>query len=169
MTVNILIIFFQIKIFVSTRSFKYLNIYFKDLNKFKELKTIKQETEKKETNVYDTALELYNELLERYFDEYCYLSHAKRTKINGKCKPKNLFIKGYDYSEWSKNEEESTDKEESIDKEESVDLRDMLPLEVKEGKGLEILTPNKLLTRLPILLAQIKAGSNSCKLQNYIR
>ena len=27
---------------------------------------------------------------------------------------------------------------------------------VKEGKELKILTPNKLLTRLPILLAQIK-------------
>ena len=33
--------------------------------------------------------------------------------------------------------------------------------EVKEETGLKILTPNKLLTRLPILLAQIKAGNNS--------
>ena len=41
--------------------------------------------------------------------------------------------------------------------------------EVKEGKGLKILTPNKLLTRLPILLAQIKAGNNSYKLKNKIR
>ena len=31
---------------------------------------------------------------------------------------------------------------------------------VKEGKGLKILTPNKLLTRFTILLAQIKAGNN---------
>ena len=30
-------------------------------------------------------------------------------------------------------------------------------------------TPNKLLTRLPILLAQIKAGKNSCKLKNETR
>ena len=37
--------------------------------------------------------------------------------------------------------------------------------EVKEGKGLRILTPNKLLTRLPILLAQVKAGDNSDKLK----
>ena len=36
----------------------------------------------------------------------------------------------------------------------------------KEGKGLKILTPNKLLTRLPILLAQIKAGNNSKELKN---
>ena len=32
--------------------------------------------------------------------------------------------------------------------------------EVKKGKGLKALTPNKLLTGLPILLAQIKAGKN---------
>ena len=41
--------------------------------------------------------------------------------------------------------------------------------EVNEGKGLKILTPNILFTRLPILLAQIKAGNNSCKLKNKIR
>ena len=55
----------------------------------------------------------------------------------------------------------------------SVDLSDMPPLEgdeeeVKEGIGLKISTPNKLLNRLPILLAQIKAGNNSCKLKNEI-
>ena len=59
-------------------------------------------------------------------------------------------------------------------KEESVDLSHMPQLEgdeeqVKEWKGLKILTPNKLLTRLPILLAQIKAGNNSYKLKNEIR
>ena len=41
--------------------------------------------------------------------------------------------------------------------------------EVKEGKGLKILTPYKLLTRLLILLAQIKAGNNSYKLIDEIR
>ena len=35
--------------------------------------------------------------------------------------------------------------------------------------GLEILSSNKLLTRLPILLAQIKSGNNSYKLKNEIR
>ena len=47
----------------------------------------------------------------------------------------------------------------------------MAPLEgdeVKEWKGLKILIPNKLLTRFPILLAQIKAGNNSYKLKNEI-
>ena len=32
-----------------------------------------------------------------------------------------------------------------------------------------MLTPSKLLTRLPILLGQIKAGNNSFKLNNEIR
>ena len=49
----------------------------------------------------------------------------------------------------------------------------MPPLEsdedVKEGKGFKILTSNKLLTRLPIFLARVKAGNNSDKLKNEIR
>ena len=49
----------------------------------------------------------------------------------------------------------------------------MPPLEgderVKEGKGLKIITPNKLLTRLPISLALIKAGNNSYKFKNEVR
>ena len=41
--------------------------------------------------------------------------------------------------------------------------------EVREGKGLKTLIQNKLLTRLLILLAQIKAENNSYKLKNGIR
>ena len=39
----------------------------------------------------------------------------------------------------------------------------------KKGKGLKIMTYNQLLTRLPILLAQKKAGNDSQKLNNEIR
>ena len=38
--------------------------------------------------------------------------------------------------------------------------------EVKEKKELKTLTPKKLLTKLLILLTQIKTGSNSYKLKN---
>ena len=38
-----------------------------------------------------------------------------------------------------------------------------------DGKGLKIITPNQLLTRLPILLAKKKVGNNSQKLNNEIR
>ena len=38
-----------------------------------------------------------------------------------------------------------------------------------KGKGLKILTPKQMLQRLPIALAQVKAGNNSQKLLNEIR
>ena len=52
-----------------------------------------------------------------------------------------------------------------MEKEES-DIWSMLSLEgeeekVKEGKGITILTPKKLTTRLPVLLPQIKVGNSS--------
>ena len=39
----------------------------------------------------------------------------------------------------------------------------------QEGQGLKILTPQQMIPRLPILLAQLKAGNNSQKLKNEIR
>ena len=39
----------------------------------------------------------------------------------------------------------------------------------QEGTGLKILTPNQMLKRLPIVLAQIKAGNNSESMLNEIR
>ena len=39
----------------------------------------------------------------------------------------------------------------------------------QQGKGLKILTPNQMLSRLPISLAQLEAGNNSEKLKTEIR
>ena len=39
----------------------------------------------------------------------------------------------------------------------------------QEGSGLKILTPNQMLSRLPISVAQLKAGNDSEKLRNKIR
>ena len=39
----------------------------------------------------------------------------------------------------------------------------------KDGTGIKILTPNKLLSRLPVLLAQKKAGNTSYTLKNEIK
>ena len=39
----------------------------------------------------------------------------------------------------------------------------------QEGQGIKILTPNQMLSSLPISLAQLKAGNNSEKLKNEIR
>ena len=41
--------------------------------------------------------------------------------------------------------------------------------ESQEEKGLKILTPQQMLSRLPISLAQLEAGHNSEKLKNEIR
>ena len=38
-----------------------------------------------------------------------------------------------------------------------------------QGQGSKILTPNQILSRLPISLTQLKAGNNSEKLKNEIR
>ena len=96
----------------------------------------------------------------------------------------NLFLKGYKYDVLYKKDEEKSksQREETIaervklrlQKLDNEDLSDMPPLEgddeeAKEGKGLKVLTPNKLLSRLPILLAQTKAGNKSFKLKNEIR
>ena len=72
---------------------------------------------------------------------------------------------------------------EKLDKEnqesaEQLSTRDMPELESeesaakrrnKQGQGLKILTPNQMLSRLPITLAQLKAGNNSQKQINKIR
>ena len=39
----------------------------------------------------------------------------------------------------------------------------------QQGSGLKTLTPNEMLSRLPISLAQLKAGNNPEKLKNEIR
>ena len=42
-------------------------------------------------------------------------------------------------------------------------------IQKQQSSGLKILTPNQMLSRLPISLAQLKAGNNSEKLKNEIR
>ena len=70
------------------------------------------------------------------------------------------------------------EKETGEDTDEEMDTTIMPELESEEsaperrneqGKGVKILTPNQMLSRLPISLAQLKAGNNSEKLKNEIR
>ena len=107
--------------------------------------------------MYDTTSELYNYFLGNYYHKCDKLSDHKRNEIESKYCPKDLFLDGYDYIVWSENEEESTDKEES------ENLLPVPPLEgdEEEAKKEKYLTQNKLLTRLPMLLAQMKAANNS--------
>ena len=91
------------------------------------------------------------------------LSDAKKRSLSI-----NMIL--YDYSLWSENNGEL------IDKEVSTNIPPIPPLKideekVKEGKGLKKKKKpsNKLLTKLPILLAQIKTGNSSNKSKNEIR
>ena len=72
--------------------------------------------------------------------------------------------------------EKESDKE--SDENNEIDTTDMPDLETEEyaaerrnkkGKGLKILTPNQLLSRLPISLAQLKEGNKSERLKNEIK
>ena len=68
------------------------------------------------------------------------------------------------------------DEESDSDSIESIDTTDMPELETdkeaarrQKGQGLKILTPKQMITRLLIILAQLKVGHNSQKLKNEIR
>ena len=65
-----------------------------------------------------------------------------------------------------KESDEESDENEDID---TTDIPDLESEESIKGKGLKILTPNQIVSRLPIFLAQLKAGINSEKLKNEIR
>ena len=76
-----------------------------------------------------------------------------------------------------KESDEESDEKSTLENEE-IDTTDMPDLKSEEsaaerrnqqGQGLKILTPDQILSRLPITLAQLKAGNNSQKLINEIR
>ena len=85
-----------------------------------------------------------------------------------------MFLFDYNYRNWDEKEEELADTipKKSADlplvEEKHVTTPPMSQLEgdreeVKEGITIKLLTLNKLLSRLPILLAQIKAKNNLYK------
>ena len=61
--------------------------------------------------------------------------------------------------------------DEDYEDDEKIDTTNMPDLESEESaeQRRNILTPQQMLTRLPISLAQLKAGNNSEKLKNEIR
>ena len=123
------------------------------------------------------ALELYNKLLNSKNDYYKPLK-GKKTGIKVKNLLKELSIDVYlaDYKDEDKDDllpmpPIEGGEEVKLEPEETIAERVKLnPKKRKnEGTRLKILTPNKLLTRFPILLAHIKAGNNSCKLKNEMK
>ena len=110
------------------------------------------------------------------------ITDEEKEKIDEKYDPSNIFIKGYKQDKWYKNYEENSNSQPEKTAAERVKLRKQkaddedlsdMPLlgdeAVKEGKWLKILTQNKLVTTLPILLAKVNAGNSSKKLKDEIK
>ena len=73
-----------------------------------------------------------------------------------------------------KNSVKNAPKNDKLNSEENEKITDVVEkiLEFdrqKQGQGLKILTPNQMLRRLPITLAQLNVGNSSEKLKNEIR
>ena len=103
---------------------------------------------KRKAIVNHTASKLFNEQMGELDNEYNKSLHVKKMF----CSTYNisdLLIEDYDYSDWFVPPVGGDD-------------------ELREEKGLKILTRNKLLTRFLVLLAQIKAVNYSCKLKKEI-
>ena len=66
-------------------------------------------------------------------------------------------------------DEETDEQPDTIDMPELESEESADKIRNQKGVGLKILTPNQKLSRLPVILAQLKAGNNSEKLKNEIR
>ena len=83
------------------------------------------------------------------------------------------FLKKYDFNTWlyvqdnEKSDNWTLKDEKEIDDIQPMSLLECNEVEVNEGKWLKILTLNKLLTLIPVLLPQIKARNNSYKLNKF--
>ena len=137
-----------------------LTSYYNELNKFYSLNPQKESTKEKKSNCI--MFQGYIICIYKLTFIITWLFQITKKKISDEYDPINLSLETYNYKDWFKNEE-SADAARKSDREGSIDLSDMPPLsdeDVKERKGLKFFTPNKFLTRLPILLAQIKVENN---------
>ena len=83
------------------------------------------------------------------------------------------YIDGFQAEKEShKVSDEKSDKNDETDTTDTTDSESeefTVQRENQQGQGLTILTPNQMLSRLPICLAQLKAENNSEKIQKEIR
>ena len=132
--------------------------------------TARKQTLKK-TMLFATAFELYDKLLHIYTTQYDKLSKPQKKKINVLNRPTNLAL------DLHLDEDDLSpiplvqDDEVKSEPEETIAERVILNPQKRKntGTGLKFFIPNKILTRLPILLVQIKAGNYSYQLKNEIR
>ena len=117
------------------------------------------------------AHELYDKLLNIYKTQYDKLTKAQRKRIKAQNVPENLPIDLYiDEDDLPAMPALEGNDEVKLEQQKTIAVRVKLNSRKKKRRNrIKILTPNKLLTRLPILLAQIEARNNYNKLKNEIR
>ena len=132
-----------------------------------------------EINNKNDAMEEYSKNID---NDYSLLLKPKSARKGGNRDKLKIYMntaKHIIFGQDSPLKSDSTDSENetlNIGQGETEDIGDPPPLETEEEaakrqkrKGLKIMTPKQMIVRLPILLAQSKAGNNSQKLKNEIR
>ena len=125
--------------------------------------------------IIDKEIDLNEELFKKYFkiqkpsDMLMYLNKTNDKEKNNELV--NMINSGLkdlkeEIKKMSEEEKEIEDPESIV---ETVEEILKFNKQSQEGKGLKILTPNQMLSRLPIALAQLEAGNNSEELKNEIR
>ena len=118
---------------------------------------------------------IHNELFKEYFEYSNPDTMIKRLKDVSDEKDRNMVKSTNKNLHKMKNIIKNMSENKTFKIEENEKIIDFverileLNSEKQLGLGLKILTPNQMLSRLPITLAQLKAGNNSEKLKNEIR
>ena len=118
---------------------------------------------------------IHNELFKEYFEYSNPDTMIKRLKDVSDEKDRNMVKSTNKNLHKMKNIIKNMSENKTFKIEENEKIIDFverileLNREKQLGLGLKILTPNQMLSRLPITLAQLKAGNNSEKLKNEIR
>ena len=149
-------------------------------NVFKSKEKNQQKNQKKKVKIFFKYIEkeskdINYDLFKTYFNFVVPSSLAKKL-YETKGKKKNDKLVKEIKNKWSNLKDEI---EKMSEDEKKIEQPDIILKIVKEildfnkqsqiGKGLKILTPDQMLSRLPITLAQLNAGNNSEKLKNEIR
>ena len=125
--------------------------------------------------IIDEEIDLNEELFNKYFkirrpsDMLMYLNKTNDKEKNNELV--SLINSGLkDFKEEINKMSEQERKIEKPDKIVEI-VKEILKFnkQKQEGQGIKILTPNQMLSRLPISLVQLQAGNNSNKLRNEIR
>ena len=125
------------------------------IQEIKENNEAQEKALEKQKFVINTA-KLYDNLLNRYTTQYDNISKGLKKRLNVLNRPEMLIL-DFDEDDLS----QKGDEEVRLEPEETISENEILKKRKITGTVLKILTPNKLLTRLPTLLAQVRNGKNS--------